>query len=251
MSGKVLLKLGGSVITRKGGTCSPDTERLQEIAGVIQRYRTGLILVHGAGSCGHPEAEAYRLQKGIDGTNLAGVSVTHAAVRGLNDAVVCALQECGVAAVGIHPLCAATADRTRIASFDLHPLEGMLDLGIVPVLHGDVVMDRAQGACIVSGDQVLTYLAAALAIPRVGLATDVPGVLQGSRVVERLDRVTAHNLAIGSSMHTDVTGGMQGKVQELLMLAERGIDSHIFHITRLMDFFEHRDHGGTRVCRST
>jgi len=249
MSAKVLLKLGGSVITHKEGTCCPDHERLQEIASVIRQYREGLILVHGAGSCGHPEAEEYRLKGGIDGTNLAGVSATHTAVRTLNDAVVSALQECGVEAVGVHPLCVATADRTRIATFDVHPLEGMIDLGIVPVLHGDVVMDRTQGACIVSGDQVLSHLATAMSVRHVGLATDVPGVLEGSRVVRRLDPARAHRLSIGASKHTDVTGGMQGKVQELLILAAHGIDAHIFHVTRLADFFGHKDHGGTIVCR--
>ncbi|MDD1674783.1 MAG: isopentenyl phosphate kinase family protein [Methanomicrobiales archaeon] len=248
MSEKVLLKLGGSVITHKGGACSPAVEQLQEIAGVIREHREGLILVHGAGSCGHPEAMAYRLKDGIHGANLAGVYATHRAVRSLNDIVVSILQENGVEAVGVHPLCAGTADRARIVTFDIHPLEGMLDLGIIPVLHGDVVMDRTQGACIVSGDQLLTYLASAMSIKRVGLATDVPGVLEGSRVVRRLDPTTARRLSIGTSKHTDVTGGMQGKVQELMILARHGIDAHIFHISRLADFLGHKDHGGTIVC---
>jgi len=40
---------------------------------------------------------------------------------------------------------------------------------------------------------------------------------------------------------------MEGKLKELLELAEIGIESHIFHISRLGDFMEGRPHGGTRI----
>jgi isopentenyl phosphate kinase len=248
MSGRVLLKLGGSIITHKGGACRPDMAQLHRVAGVIAKYREGLILIHGAGSCGHPEATAYRLTGGMDGGNLPGVYATHAAVRGLNDTVVRILRQEGVEAIGVHLLCAGTACGGRIVTLDTKPLEGMVRLGIIPVLHGDVAMDGEMGACIISGDQVLSFLAVAMNIRRVGLATDVPGVLQGEKVVHRLDVESARRLAIGSSQHTDVTGGMHGKVQELARLAQNGIESHIFHVSRLADFFEGKDHGGTTIC---
>jgi isopentenyl phosphate kinase len=124
----------------------------------------------------------------------------------------------------------------------------MLELGMVPVIHGDVVMDLSKGACIVSGDQIVRYLAVALGITRVGLATDVPGVLDGGRVVSRLTRESAQALQIGSSMHTDVTGGMRGKINEVLELADAGIGSDIFHVSRIADFLQGGAHGGTHVA---
>jgi isopentenyl phosphate kinase len=42
---------------------------------------------------------------------------------------------------------------------------------------------------------------------------------------------------------------MQEKVRELLTLAHQGTESHIFHVSRLADFLDNRDHGGTTVCR--
>ena len=123
----------------------------------------------------------------------------------------------------------------------------MLALGAVPVIHGDVVMDLSRGACIVSGDQLVRYLAAALRISRVGLATDVPGVLDGGRVVPEITRRTVTDLHIGDSMHTDVTGGMRGKIEELLGLADAGTGSDIFHVSRVADFLAGSDHGGTSV----
>jgi isopentenyl phosphate kinase len=123
----------------------------------------------------------------------------------------------------------------------------MLMLGIVPVIHGDVVMDLSKGACIVSGDQLVRYLAVALRINRVGLATDVPGVLDGGVVVPAITRKTVPALQIGSSSHTDVTGGMRGKIDELLILADAGIRSDIFHVSRIPDFLAGSGHGGTIV----
>jgi isopentenyl phosphate kinase len=115
------------------------------------------------------------------------------------------------------------------------------------VIHGDVVMDLSRGACIVSGDQLVRYLAVALKINRVGLATDVPGVLDGGVVVPEITNKTVPNLQIGSSHHTDVTGGMRGKIDELLGLADAGIRSDIFHVSRIPDFLCGAGHGGTIV----
>jgi isopentenyl phosphate kinase len=123
----------------------------------------------------------------------------------------------------------------------------MLKLGMVPVLHGDVVMDLSKGACIISGDQLVRYLAVALQISRVGLATDVPGVLDGGSVVPEISRGTLQNLQIGSSAYTDVTGGMKGKIDELIGLADAGIGSDIFHVSRIADFLNGFPHGGTCV----
>jgi isopentenyl phosphate kinase len=139
------------------------------------------------------------------------------------------------------------AENGRLIALEHRHLEKMLALGMVPVIHGDVVMDLTRGACIVSGDQLVRYLATVLRIPCVGLATDVPGVLDGDRVVPKITRGTVPALQIGSSKHTDVTGGMSGKLRELLELADAGIGSDIFHVSRVSDFLSGNDHGGTKV----
>jgi isopentenyl phosphate kinase len=157
------------------------------------------------------------------------------------------MREKGVPAVGIHPLHAAVADNGRLIAFECRHLERMLELGMVPVIHGDVVMDLSRGACIVSGDQIVRYLAVGLNVGRVGLATDVPGVLDEGCVVPEITSEMASALQIGNSKHTDVTGGMRGKITELLELAEAGIGSDLFHVSRVGDFLAGADHGGTKV----
>ncbi|MHB8052889.1 MAG: isopentenyl phosphate kinase [Methanoregula sp.] len=248
MSERLILKLGGSVITDKSAGCAVDRTRLASIASTIAGARAGgIIVIHGAGSCGHPEAKRYHLDKGASAGNTEGIFVTHRAVSGLNEAVVAALREKGVPAFGVHPLHTGIADNGRLVGFECRHLEKMLMLGMVPVIHGDVVMDLSRGACIVSGDQLVRYLAVALRISRVGLATDVPGVLDGGVVVPKITRKTVHALPIGNSNRTDVTGGMKGKIDELLGLADAGIGSDIFHVSRVPDFLKGSGHGGTIV----
>jgi isopentenyl phosphate kinase len=248
MSDRLILKLGGSVITDKSADCAINRVQLTSIAGTIARAQTGgIVVIHGAGSCGHPEAKRYNLDVGAITGQTDGIYVTHRAVSRLNDEVVATLREQGVAAIGVHPLHTAIADNGRLVSFECRHLATMLDLGMVPVIHGDVVMDLSRGACIVSGDQLVRYLAVGLAISRVGLATDVPGVLDGERVVPEINRDIMPTLRIGNSIHTDVTGGMRGKINELLELADAGIGSDIFHVSRVADFLSGARHGGTTV----
>ncbi|WP_292518126.1 isopentenyl phosphate kinase [Methanoculleus sp.] len=248
MTETVILKLGGSVITDKSGDCAIDHTRLRGIAAdLATRRASALVLVHGAGSCGHPEARRYHINDGLTRENVPGVYHTHAAVSRLNAAVVDALRDAGVEAVGIHPLDLALAEGGRLASLETRHIAEMTEHGIVPVLHGDVVMDRLQGSCIVSGDQLVTRLAVALSSRRVGLATDVPGVLQNGVVVPRIDRSVMETLDIGGSSNTDVTGGMRGKIAELLALADAGTESHIFHVSKVGRFLDGTGHDGTTI----
>ena len=251
MRKRTILKLGGSVITEKSagadGAIRYDT--LATIAEEIAHFQdTPLIIVHGAGSFGHPQAKKYHIQQGVTAENREGIYETHTAVKELNTVVVSALREKGIEAVPVHPLHGCLSSDGILCESSFENLNLMIKLGLVPVIHGDVVMDLVRGACIVSGDQLIRVLAKALGMDRVGLATDVPGLLAEDRsVVRELRRSLVHQVTIGTSSHIDVTGGMEGKIAELLSLADYGITSEIFHISQLASFFREGDHGGTRI----
>lgn len=244
----ILIKLGGSVITDKAGDCAIRADRIAACAGEIaRRPGVGVILVHGAGSCGHPQAHRHRLDRGIPPGDVAGIAETHSAVARLNAVVVDSLRAAGREAIGIHPLGHCVAVDGRLRDPDWRPVGLLLALGVTPVLHGDVVTDTARGASIVSGDQLVASLARALSPDRVGLATDVPGVLgKDGKVLGRITPGQGAGLA-GGSRNTDVTGGMEGKLAELLALAEEGTGSSIFHASRIGDFLDGRPHGGTTI----
>ena len=90
MSERVILKLGGSVITDKSADCAinqaTSSRRLQRLLPAAKTG--GIIIVHGAGSCGHPEAKRYHLDTGVSAGETEGIYVTNRVVSGLNDAVV-------------------------------------------------------------------------------------------------------------------------------------------------------------------
>ncbi len=227
----VILKLGGSVITDKGADDGVVREaELLRIAREVSGYGGKMIVVHGAGSFGHTYAKKYGLDRRFD---LEGSVVTHESVKKLAAMVVGALNRFGIRAVAVHPMGCTVCKNGRIESMYLENIKLMLEKGFVPVLHGDVVMDSELGTCILSGDQIVPYLARELGVTRLGLGSAEDGVLdlEGNPVPE----ITPGNFeefrsCIGASGSTDVTGGMLGKVLELLELSKTScITSYIFN----------------------
>lgn len=245
----LLLKLGGSILTDKGRDCAIQEDTIKGIAAnIAERWPLPLVLVHGAGSCGHPEAHRYRIQEGISKENCEGIPVTHEAVCRLNDAVVQALRRNRVPAVGIHPLHGFISRDGRIDKPDIRNIRAMIENGLLPVLHGDVVMDVSRGACIISGDQLIVMLGRELPAGRIGVATDVAGVLCNGQVIREITPKTKDLGFLGESLHTDVTGGMKGKIAELLALAREGRSSEIFHLSKIPEFLDGRSTGGTGIA---
>jgi isopentenyl phosphate kinase len=74
-------------------------------------------------------------------------------------------------------------------------------------------------------------------------------VIHEGRVVPEITPSNVDKFRIGGSTHTDVTGGMVGKIGELLALAKMGISSDIFHADRISDFLDKKSHGGTEYRR--
>jgi len=100
------------------------------------------------------------------------------------------------------------------------------------LIHGDVVMDLDWGTSILSGDQIVLHLAQRLNAERVGVGTDVDGIMDGGgKVITSITPKTFSNIKplLTTSKNIDVTGGMSGKVSELVKLAEDGIHSYVFN----------------------
>ncbi len=232
----IILKIGGSVITEKGEISKArevEIERIsQEIVAFRKEYDSKLILVHGAGSFGHPQAVKFGLSRGFDAE---GTYLTHISVKMLNSVMVNSLNNAGAHALPVHPLSSCLLENGKIIDFQLGQIVVMLENGIIPVLHGDMAMDRKKGACVLSGDRLIAYLAVALGATKIGAGTDVDGVLDEKDSV--IEEITPRNFAklrknIRGSRSTDVTGGMLGKVSELLELAHKGISSRIFNAAK-------------------
>ncbi len=223
-----ILKIGGSILTDKSRELAARPLEISRIAHEISSQPDDLVLVHGAGSFGHIPARKYRLSQEF---SRVGLRVTHNSVARLCELVVEALGQAGVESLPVHPLSCLLLNSGRIERFLLDPIREMLKNGIIPVLHGDVAMDYARGAAIVSGDQLVTYLATALQADVVAVGSNVDGVLVSGRPLPSISRkdLPEFESAIGGSAGVDVTGGMRGKLLELLDLADLGIESVIFN----------------------
>ncbi|MCE8424270.1 MAG: isopentenyl phosphate kinase family protein [Candidatus Methanoperedens sp.] len=231
----VILKIGGSVITEKGSVSSakkPEIERIShEIASFKKEADLDLILVHGAGSFGHPQAINW-VKEGFDAK---GVYLIHSSVNILNSMVLDSLNNAGVNALPVHPLSGSLLEDGRLIELQVEKIKLMLERGIVPVLHGDVVMDRKRGAAILSGDRIVPYLASVMNASQIGAGTDVDGVLdEKGTVIKKITPMSFIDMkkSIQGSGTTDVTGGMLGKVSEFLELAKKGISSRIFNASK-------------------
>jgi isopentenyl phosphate kinase len=226
-----VLKIGGSILTDKNRRLFARSEEINRVAEEVAPYADNLVLIHGAGSFGHVQAEEYELREKF---NPEGLRVTHSSVVELNRLVVEALARSGANPMPIHPFSCVTLRDGRIESFSLEPIERMIEEGLLPVLHGDVAMDITRRAGIVSGDDLVPYLARSLGAEIVAEGTDKDGVLVDGKPLERIsgdDWPAVEKFLVGSST-TDVTGGMREKVLKLLELADAGINSLIFNASK-------------------
>lgn len=226
-----VLKIGGSIITDKTrSACSRDKE-IDRIASEIAQFPEDLILIHGAGSFGHAPAKKYGLPERF---NPEGLRNTHACVAKLNSLIVDALSRAGTDPMPVHPFSSIVLQNGRIKGFFIEPIAEMVRKGLLPVLHGDVAIDVSRGAGIVSGDQLVSYLSKALKAQIIAIGTDKDGVIfEGSPLKEiTRERMPELECAIGGSSAIDVTGGMRGKLLELLDLADVGSDSIIFNASK-------------------
>ncbi|WP_340817669.1 isopentenyl phosphate kinase [Methanolobus sp. WCC4] len=226
-----ILKIGGSVITDKSADDgAARMDEIRRIAGEIVGFEGKLIIVHGAGSFGHPQVKRFGLTGKFDHT---GSIVTHMSVRELNTMVVETLNDAGVNALPVHPMACAVSENSRIKSMFLEQIEEMLENGFVPVLHGDMVMDTELGTSVLSGDQIVPYLAIEMKASRIGIGSAEEGVLDNQgKVIPNISNENFSEIKeyLGGSANTDVTGGMLGKVLELLNLSERSSStSYIFN----------------------
>lgn len=210
-SNVIILKIGGSSITNKAKEETLDLESLNWFAKLISKSvdesllaaktssaihstrstKPKLIVVHGAGSFGHHSAKRYGLRCGksalldeIGGqsspvnvdvqSQMEGLSKTRQQVQKLNSAIVGALIDQGVNAVGISPGMSIPNIRAHGATkrngnadssyggmqLLCQSIHQSLDAGLVPVVHGDAcLLYDNKRAGILGGDTLVEGIA--------------------------------------------------------------------------------------------
>jgi isopentenyl phosphate kinase len=230
----VVLKIGGSVITDKDGELAARTEVINRLSEEIAKANVkNLIIVHGGGSFGHPTAQKYGIKEGLrEEAQKVGFAETHHVMTVLNGLVMDSLVWHNIPAVSVAPSCCVVTENGRIKSFDDAILKSYLKMGFAPVLYGDATLDEKLGFTVLSGDQVVAYLARKLGASKIIIGVDTDGLYDADPKLAKDAKLFSHlNLAelkkiqdkLGKSTASDVTGGMLGKVAELIPAVEQGI----------------------------
>jgi len=238
-----ILKIGGSVITDKKGELAARTQVIDRLASEIKKANPrNLIVVHGGGSFGHPTAQEYAIKDGLkNSSQIIGFAQTHHLMTVLNGLVMDSLIVHEVPAVSVTASSCVTTENGRINHFEDAALKMLLKIGVMPVLYGDAVLDSELGFTIVSGDQLVSTLAARLNVERIIMGVDVDGLFDADPKNEKSAKIFTHltlsevkriQSTIDKPTSNDVTGGMFGKIAELLPVVEKGIPVLIANATK-------------------
>ncbi len=227
----VFLKLGGSLITDKTRPRTPRPQVIARLAAEIAAARAQnpnlrLLLGHGSGSFAHVPAKRYGTRQGVDSpAGWRGFAEVWYEAAALNRLVMDALHTADLPALAFPPSAGVIARNGAVLRWETGGLRAALENGLLPVVYGDVVFDRARGGTILSTEDVFTHLARELHPRRILLAGIDPGVWADyparARLLPEITPQTwgAAESALGGSAGTDVTGGMRSKVRGMLDLA--------------------------------
>ncbi len=232
MNELILIKLGGSMITDKSKEFTPRVENIANLAGelkaAIKKFKGKIIIGHGAGSFAHTPAAKYQTGDGlINAKSLLGMSVVEDAARRLNAIVIRNFLDQKLPVFPFSPASFLISDSKVYVKSYIDPIDKALKIGSIPVVYGDVIVDKKIGCTIFSTEKVLTILAKELKGKyriRMVYITDVDGVYDENG--KTIPQITPGNFeqirsSIASAKGVDVTGGMFHKVEEALTVAKK------------------------------
>ncbi|MDP6703619.1 MAG: isopentenyl phosphate kinase [Candidatus Thalassarchaeaceae archaeon] len=259
---RVVLKLGGGLITDKSRYRHVRTDRIDAVSSVVRELRDSgqsVVLVHGAGSFGHLEARKWGLADGIDDesheSQIRAISRVRADMDDLNRAVIESLSRAGVDCETLPPrdwaIGVGTEFEGDLGGFVRDPDEP------IPVTFGDVV-DTSDGSKfgILSGDHIMVRLgcempdvtACAFLLGDVdGLMDKPPGELDST-----LLRTWSSKQGFSGShdLDHDVTGGIllkAGCASEIARCVEQVWLLNGAVPRRVLGVVSHSDVVGTRI----
>lgn len=230
-----VIKLGGSVITRKNESFSIRSDIISRLADEISyflRENRGerLILVHGGGSFGHSLVRECSEKIGyIDIQCFARVAFY---MDFLNHLVSEVLLSSGVLATRISPRSICWG--VDFGECDFSVVKRFVSSGVVPVLYGDVILSGNE-ARVLSGDDIVWYLTKSLGSKKVIFVTDVNGVYDKDPKLNRNARILS-NMHVSDVLKeasfwevSDVTGGMLNKLRKSLLLGVKDVMIYVIN----------------------
>jgi len=222
---RLVVKLGGSLITEKDKPYTIAWDRLTRAARIIGTYYRRyaeqglrLVVVHGGGSFGHYAVHEARKKIVIDQLDVARIQLI------MNDLAIKVAkslldERIPVTIIPGHTICPGRE------KCDPSVLADNVERDMVPLTYGDGIYD--EGLIIISGDDLALLAASAINADCLIYVSSVPGVLDENGEVIPLVSSTGQ-VADLADTGVDQTGGMKAKVEKALSFSEEYEDTRIY-----------------------
>ena len=141
--------------------------------------------------------------------------------------------------------CVVTEDG-RVKFFDETVFKSMAKLIFTPVMYGDAVMDEKLGFTVLSGDQLVAYLAIRYKATKIVVGTDTDGLFDSDPKTNpnakpyknlTLKELKEIQPKLDKAPGTDITGGMAGKISELIPAIEAGVHVTVTGATKGLSIY--------------
>lgn len=232
----ILVKLGGSVITQKNKEYAFKPEDVKRLAQEIRKSGKQVVIAHGSGSFGHTSAKKYGGMNGYK--NLWGIARVAYDAMEINKLVMEVLINEKVPAVSFRPASMIVTSKSKISKVFFEPVFEALGQGLTPVIYGDVIWDKIQKSTIYSGEKNLGVLAEYLVKKGIKISKIIEvGITDGvydenGKSIPEINKENFKDIQkLLFKNKNDVTGGMEHKIEEALMVGTLGIPTVIINGT--------------------
>ena len=228
-SSVIILKLGGGLLTDKNEPLSIREDVVISAVKQIIEANEKIILIHGGGSFGHPLAKKYSISNGFDKAipnQIYGVAETHHSMIKFNSYLIEKFLNSNYPVLSIQPSSIFITKSNNISMESLDVLETALNLKILPVLYGDILLDKRGSFSILSGDEIILKLCENLktySISKVVFAMESDGLFktdetknEGCNLLTECYSSELDDLILADlGQKIDVTGGIKSKLNHI------------------------------------
>ncbi|MGC8496341.1 MAG: isopentenyl phosphate kinase [Candidatus Micrarchaeia archaeon] len=222
-----MLKLGGGIISDLSVQSKPLVSEIARVLGEVREAKEiggfDLIIGHGSGSFAHIPAHEYKVNEGlVNEQSRKGSAITQQVAQELDRMIIAEGIRQGLNLFQFVPSSFAISEGGILVDGTTLHIKHALEKGFIPVVYGDVMMDRQMGVSIASTETVFNFLAKAFKVDRFVLATDVDGVFDSDPrvnpnavLISSINGSNIGSLSEAASINkskVDVTGGMKTKL---------------------------------------
>lgn len=209
----IIVKIGGSVITKKSGSYI-DTKAIERIGKNLIGAKERLILIHGTGHIGKPPAIKYGYVKTKylpPAKNLLALKIKNE-IDKLTTSVKNSLCNLGVPVLDI--------DNNYFINYKsgdweskplLRTIKILVANKVVPLFSGNFIPTKNGGFEVLSSDEIVLLLARLIKPKRIVFLTDVDGILD--KMGNKLQFFNSTQLKQLQKSNEDVSGGMKEKAK--------------------------------------